>query len=836
MTDRFIPAPLAQGGYPDRLLALRRAFTPDPGYEHANILPIKYGPSGRPELGLPEAVLGAGRMATDLLASPYTGSIPESLVGDVALNALGGRADPAALRTFLGIRSETADLVKLRRAIKLEKSGVTPEMVRQATGWGRDVAGNWNYEISDAPAKFNPQAAFRGEAREPGGQKEMFKLDPKTERARIKALRKAGLTTKLGTVYEHPELYAAHPELADKPVRFMSEAESALDPEALGYSDPLSGEIGLTHKFGSPLTKGGQGKGVVAHEVQHVVQDLEKFPVGSGPGTFKIFDQDAGIAQNALIYRDSVGKWGPERVKAGLDAMVAQGRMEPAKRDAVIRIANDARYNNAALQQRIDFAGEVKTKAPLGPDEAYHRTAGEVQARNVQTRLGMSQRELADVAPEETQDVPNRDQLVIPPLMSRHLNERVRAGVPMSRAELRTEKSANPFFEVRDPREVFDLPANAKALGKLKPVTNPFFDLSRLEEVPDVPQGSMERYRPKKGTSARLQAVLGDKGVQQRLRDIVSKGVEMGGKRWYNTEPLRQAFINELGETEGNIGFTRYMDYVSATSPKSAVDENVRNASYYYARERQGMPQPPKLPTAEFPKNPYPYGHMGQQLHRMNAQRIAAGGFDVLNNPKPPSFSTNLQGNQFPVTVDAHATRLPAILSGDPRWLETSVRKQVPGTGTKGGPPKAYFNYKPRQLNELGELPIEEALQDPTAWVSQPNRNEYAALEDMYQNIGRDLGITPAQVQASAWIAGGEHTGLGSDSSKAFMDFFEDRLQHTANYRKVSREKALQDFIRGNQPLLARSNPFGPVQNPVDPETGQPIERNRLLSVMGNQS
>ena len=63
------------------------------------------------------------------------------------------------------------------------------------------------------------------------------------------------------------------------------------------------------------------------------------------------------------------------------------------------------------------------------------------------------------------------------------------------------------------------------------------------------------------------------------------------------------------------------MDLVAATSPRSDVGTNARNASYYYSRAMQGEPMP-----AVGDRNPQPYGHMAQRLHQMNAERVAGAG------------------------------------------------------------------------------------------------------------------------------------------------------------------------------------------------------------------
>jgi hypothetical protein len=255
----------------------------------------------------------------------------------------------------------------------------------------------------------------------------------------------------------------------------------------------------------------------------------------------------------------------------------------------------------------------------------------------------------------------------------------------------------------------------------------------------------------------------------------------MGGANWYNAEPLRENFVQQLGSNQGNEAFRKYMDFVAATSPRSDVGTNVRNASYYYQRHMggEGMPE-----VGE--KNPQPYGHMAQRLHQMNAQRVSGAGWDPLNNPKPASFVENLVGNQAPVTVDTHAFRLPAILAEDPRYLETAfqVNKDAPKQNIQ-------------KMVESGEIPLSEAVGRAAYWQAQPKANEYSAMEQYYKKLGQELGLTPAQTQASAWVGGGKLTGLASDESKPFLGFFEDRIYKTAAETGMDPKDVLNAFIKG---------------------------------------
>lgn len=313
------------------------------------------------------------------------------------------------------------------------------------------------------------------------------------------------------------------------------------------------------------------------------------------------------------------------------------------------------------------------------------------------------------------------------------------------------------------------------------------FDYSGLHEVPDVPQTDLPRYIPKKGVSGRLGDVVNNQNIRDKVAEIIQAGVKLGGPSWYNVEPLRREFIHHLGADEGNRRFRKYMDFVAATSPRSAVPENVRNASYYYHRATTGQGMP-----AVGERNPQPYGHMAQRLHQMNAERVSGPGWDPLNNPKPASFAENLSGNQRPGTMDTHAFRLPAILSQDPRFLATSLKssKEEPARNVQ-------------KEVESGQLSMEDALKQGSLWESAPKDNEYAALEHFYRGIGHDLGLTTAQTQASGWVGGGKLTGLGSDESKPFLRFLEDRIHLTAKKKGMDPKDVLKEFIHGRMPLFA---------------------------------
>jgi hypothetical protein len=297
---------------------------------------------------------------------------------------------------------------------------------------------------------------------------------------------------------------------------------------------------------------------------------------------------------------------------------------------------------------------------------------------------------------------------------------------------------------------------------------------------PDMLQTPILRYDPPRGVSPRVADLVVNPNVRQKVIETIDRGIRMGGLDWYNAEPLRLAFIDELGVIEGNRRFNHFIDLVAATSARSRVPENVRNASYYYT-----LSDDQRLPET----NPYPYGHRAQKMHRGNVERVWSGGLNPITHSKSVSMGANAKGNYLPVTIDMHAYRLLAMLSGDPRFLATFVPMKL------GAPRNIRKEFGAGLIgpDELGE---------PKFWLPQPGRNEYAALERYFQEIARELGLTPAQAQSAAWVAGAELTGLRSDPTKKFMDFFKDRLLYTARKMNMDPRDVLKRTIRGQLSLL----------------------------------
>lgn len=358
------------------------------------------------------------------------------------------------------------------------------------------------------------------------------------------------------------------------------------------------------------------------------------------------------------------------------------------------------------------------------------------------------------------------------------------------------------------------------------PETGKLFDMSNLSAVPNVPQFQIPRYDPPRGPTSRLVEALSNSEVERGINETVQRGIEGGGKDWYNTDPLWRR-MQSVVPGGGSQEYAQLMDAMAATSPRSRVPDNIRTGAYYNYLRSQGIPIP-SSPAGG-------YGSIAQKLHRDNMIGLQQrGGWDIYKNPKPASFSSNLQGNQQVATIDTHNFRLPGILSQDPRFLETSIselvktpevgmetlRRQYPGlpedviqnaikikpgkVNKKGevGEDEISVVYRPQEWVAQGFIPMKDALKDPALWVSKPRDNEYKYYEQWQQNEAQKMGISPAQYQASMWLGGGDTTGLGS-AAEPFLGTFEARVRYTADRLGMDPERVLDMMLKGEIPLLA---------------------------------
>lgn len=251
-------------------------------------------------------------------------------------------ADKAEERTFR--------MDNLSVARKMEEEKKDAKAIKMATGWERGADGKWRYEMPDAKIKDTMDVG--------GGHI--------VKRYEDDMLWNGG---KLSRVIDAPELFKAYPQLKD--VR--------IDTDAIMNDMPSNGEYNSkTNTITIHADELKYMNGILNHEIQHAIQDIEGFAKGGSP----------------RLVRGEVKKKLNEVTKQ-IRQLRAEGKEDEAK--ALIE-KNRGLYN--AYQKNDDY-------------NSYKSLAGEVEARNVSARLNMTPEERRKSLAESTEDVARKDQILL---------------------------------------------------------------------------------------------------------------------------------------------------------------------------------------------------------------------------------------------------------------------------------------------------------------------------------------------------------------------------------------------------------------------------------------
>jgi hypothetical protein len=343
------------------------------------------------------------RMVQDPVA--YAKSIPAP-TGDQIMNALGpGNVGMAGI--MIGPKAKTWDAERAYKAVMLEHAGVKPEQIWYETGTYRGPGGAWRQEIDDSKAVHRTPDEIKAKARQLQDQQAMLKAAAKESLARgkevvsdlfpkeavaarqaikkhvsniddelggyfgLKADPRRGNLMKYG--YEHPELYAAYPELADY---VMAQGKKG-DPGVLGSMSGKDLELyqaGLNQK---------QPSSTVAHELQHAIQSIEGTPRGGNTYEFmaaRKHAEDMVKAHNARL--SDLAK-----------------RMDEADNPFVKKQLQDQYFDEMTLKQK------VYPSSLMDPYQEYRLLGGEAEARMIQERLNMPQEQRSKTFPLGSYDV-----------------------------------------------------------------------------------------------------------------------------------------------------------------------------------------------------------------------------------------------------------------------------------------------------------------------------------------------------------------------------------------------------------------------------------------------
>jgi hypothetical protein len=413
------------------------------------ILPTALG--GRGEVGISDMARGAYEAGKDAVTFPgdvlmgkqalfdESGRPLEQAVGRSfnTVGTVGGASSLVpvpdnSLRVFGGTKSRTADKNALTKAQIMESQAAERDAIWRQAGWGRGAEGRWRYEIPDVGTTVDPAK---------------FQLDLST------ATIPSGMKTTLSEYINHPELFAAYPEFKNMVVKgYYGDPSDSVN----GYYMPRSNRGTINPGFNEPyialnlnnVRTPDQQRSTLLHEIQHAVQQKEGFVPGSNSLNFApdtIPNPDINIYEDALVHnpamkemnatigspdwKDAINKSNEfyEKVykqkfneieeledKTGKD-LGPQYRVLSDQYEAEIDKLYPIFARVKELKKELENSG-IPVARPyrnfLSPFEAYYRTAGEVEARNVQNRKDWTLEQLKNASPARTQEYINDAQYI----------------------------------------------------------------------------------------------------------------------------------------------------------------------------------------------------------------------------------------------------------------------------------------------------------------------------------------------------------------------------------------------------------------------------------------
>lgn len=329
-------------------------------------------------------------------------------------------------------------------ALQMEYSGKTPKEIRLATGWERGADGKWRYEIPDIKIREDSFRMLRDREKAIRDKKDDWAYsdeginasieEGKSHEAAIDSAHESDvLTTTLDELVDAPDLFKAYPQLRKMTVEFGKLPKGTGGYLSLGT---MTMRLGLDAGVFANSTRS-----TLIHEIQHAVQEIEGFARGADPK--RMPGKGDALFTDMQRLRELRGSSDWREYQEAADEMLRQSEAETmddaawkratSRFDAAEKLpgvqevrAEEKRLtdkwgdspdvlqaiNNAADITDPVFA-RITESDPYYRYQSYARVAGEVEARNAQTRKDMTPEERAEILLLDTEGVPRNEQIII---------------------------------------------------------------------------------------------------------------------------------------------------------------------------------------------------------------------------------------------------------------------------------------------------------------------------------------------------------------------------------------------------------------------------------------
>lgn len=290
------------------------------------------------------------------------------------------------------IRMDNLDVAK-----QMEKAKKDAKIIKMATGWEKGVDGKWRYEMPDAKIKDTIDVG--------GGnivkrfEEDMLWTDGKLEDA-----------------VDAPKLFEAYPQL--KNIKIHTDAVMN-DMPSNGEYNPQTKTITIHADELKYLNS------ILNHEIQHVIQREEGFAHGGTPEQVERDFNAAKAEWKARSYafeleekaKEMGGEYNQSEVEKALIQEYKDMDMPEFIPDKETRIKGFNYFARGYADRSMDdaikrFRLDRFQRTDFDSYQEYRKLAGEVEARNVEKRLGMTDEERRNSLASETEDV-NRDEQIV---------------------------------------------------------------------------------------------------------------------------------------------------------------------------------------------------------------------------------------------------------------------------------------------------------------------------------------------------------------------------------------------------------------------------------------
>lgn len=327
------------------------------------------------------------------------------------------RAEEATIRTE-----------NLTIARKMETSGKEPEAIKLATGWERGADGKWRYEVMDFDIDIQgnqgnkiannelikelEQLSDKILSEETLSEEESKRFDELSDRLDYeKKLTTDRIEDGEGVlqdyIIDNNGLFDAYPQLKGVKVEFVNEQGNT---GGTYNSETNTIKVNISSSL--------EAKEVLIHEVQHAIQEIERFAVGGNLQSLQTEQSKAKVWawRNELIETKKENSTATSLdVEKILEKEYAEAGMKiPSQEDMNTGFNLFVRgYDNEGYEQAFNNVAKSLGDVIDREKEFYKRIAGEVEARNVQSRMNMTPEERRNSLAKLTEDVKREDQVFL---------------------------------------------------------------------------------------------------------------------------------------------------------------------------------------------------------------------------------------------------------------------------------------------------------------------------------------------------------------------------------------------------------------------------------------